>query len=143
MVTKRRACLLFMLTSLLLTACGGSNSSNGGSSEESPQQGSAAVSSEKSNIALYGDIDENKTKEVGAEQPSLLLDDSDIDYAAFGMQFINSAEPSVANAEGDTSEIESQVGQYVGAITDLLEADGAAVNQLVNRSIVGLSLIHI
>jgi hypothetical protein len=101
----------------------------------------AAVASEKAKMALYGDIDAEKTKEVGDSRPSLLLDDEELDYAGFGMVVSESeiAETAVARAESDASNNQSDVvDDNVSLITNVLVEDGASVNQLVNRSIEGI-----
>jgi hypothetical protein len=117
-----------------MTACF-ENSSKGSLPSEN-----VAVASEKAKIALYGDIAAEKTKEVGDSQPSLLLDDDDVEYAGFGMAFSEPevSEVSTARAESDTSNIQSDVDEKVSLVTDVLLDDGASVNQLVNRSIAGV-----
>ncbi|WP_269619986.1 vWA domain-containing protein [Zhongshania sp. BJYM1] len=133
-------------STLGITACDGNkNSSNGGGGSNTPPtveepSSSAAVSSEKANIALYGDIPEDKTKEVGENQPSLLLDDDDLEYAGFGMAFAQpeAAETAVARANADTSDIQDDVDAKVSIVTAALVNDGASVNQLVNKSAAGI-----
>ncbi|GAA4090614.1 hypothetical protein [Zhongshania borealis] len=101
----------------------------------------AAIASEKAKMALYGDIDAEKTKEVGDSRPSLLLDDEELDYAGFGMVVSESeiAETAVARAESDSSNNQSDVvDDKVSLVTNVLVEDGASVNQLVNRSIEGI-----
>lgn len=124
-------------SAMSITGCGGSSSK---SAQPAQPITSAAVASEKANIALYGDIAQDKTKEVGDSKPALLLDDDDVNYAGFGMAFAEPevAEPSVARAQSDTSAIQNDVDEKVATITDALVADGASVNQLVNRSVAGM-----
>lgn len=136
-----RSAVIGLLSSFVLifslTACDDDSSRKGGGGE--PEPASAAVESQDANIALFGDIDPDKTAEVGESQPSLLLDDQEIDYAAFGMALV-APEPAVAQAEGDAVAPED-VGSKVDSVRAALEADDASVNQLVNRSFSGIQSV--
>lgn len=128
--------LLSFLFLFALSACNDDSKGSGGSSE--PETATPAVESEHANLALFGDIDPNKTTEAGESQPSLLLDDEDIDYSAFGMQFVNVQEPAVAQAEGDATPTSDAVDEKLQLVRSALEEQGASVNELVNRNISGI-----
>lgn len=132
---------VFFLSLLVLTflaACNDDNDNKGGGGRSEPEAVVPAVESETANLALFGDIDPTKTAEVGESQPSLLLDDDAIDYSAFGMQFLDDQEPAVAQAEGDATPLSGSVDEKLQLVRTALEEQGAAVNELVNRSISGI-----
>ncbi|CAA0093911.1 Uncharacterised protein [Zhongshania aliphaticivorans] len=129
------------LSALSITACGGGSGGGGDNPPEVEEPStSAAVTSERAGIALYGDIPEDSTQEVGESRPSLLLDDEDVSYAGFGMAFVESeaAELAIARADAEPSAEQDEIDAKVAIVTDALVDDGATVNQLVNRSITGV-----
>jgi len=122
--------------------------SAGGSGELA--ESSASVNSASANIALYGDIDADKTSEItlGSGRGVLLLDDAEVEYAGFGLDVGTPAElasrgvgsftgrslPHLQPRSTHETELESATSKLVQELeTYLATKPNATSSVLVNR----------